>query len=339
MAFDLPQRRLNVRQIQTTKRHIPLEQIMAVEGFNPLAQGIETTGNVIGQALQKRAALRQQGEQLARLESLAGQQPGTFSGLDPSTAATFTQKMIADRATSYNPTQLQAIHSGDPQVISQAFPSGVPKEAATLAATVENRGVARDNLKIEREARREERINKDILAYSESLEKNPVIKDLKKQEVGITQVNDLSTLASTGNTVAFSVIGTKMARAMGEVGVLTESDIIRYVQSGRLDRKAADTLSRWTQGRSSQATLAEIQQINDVLSDSFASKIQPVYNTYVERLSRNYGLSPEDAAYRLDVPYTGKKPKEEKLKEIRGKSPAPLTPAKVGRFIVEEELN
>ena len=40
-------------------------------------------------------------------------------------------------------------------------------------------------------------------------------------------------LVKSGNTVAFSALGTKTAKAMGEVGVLTESDIARYVRSGR----------------------------------------------------------------------------------------------------------
>jgi len=60
------QKRIPTRQIQTTKRNIPLEQIIAIHGYNPLAEGIETTGNVLGQAILKRAELRKQGEDLAR---------------------------------------------------------------------------------------------------------------------------------------------------------------------------------------------------------------------------------------------------------------------------------
>lgn len=160
--------------------------------------------------------------------------------------------------------------------------------------------------------KREDRLNKDILMYSEALEKNPVVKELKKQDISLNQVSDLMSLVKSGNTVAFSDLGTKMARAMGEVGVLTESDIIRYVQSGRLDRKSADTLSRWVRGKPTDATLNEISQIANALSDSFESKIQPIYNTYVNRLSRNYGLTPEEAAYRLDVAYKPEKEKEGK---------------------------
>lgn len=66
MSFDLPQRRIATRQVQTQKRNVPLEQILAVQGQNPLATGIETAGNALGQVLAKKADLIRQGQQLAQ---------------------------------------------------------------------------------------------------------------------------------------------------------------------------------------------------------------------------------------------------------------------------------
>lgn len=73
MAFEIS-RRITPRQIQPIKRNIPVEQIIAVQGQNPLAMGIEATGNAVGQALTKRAELRRQGEQLALAGKLTGQE-------------------------------------------------------------------------------------------------------------------------------------------------------------------------------------------------------------------------------------------------------------------------
>lgn len=83
MGLEIPRSRITPRQIQPVRRNIPLEQIIAVEGLNPVAAGIETAGNAIGQAITKRAELRRQGQQLAQMETLAGQPAGSFSGLDP----------------------------------------------------------------------------------------------------------------------------------------------------------------------------------------------------------------------------------------------------------------
>lgn len=103
MAFDLPQRRQAIRQIQTQKRNIPIEQIIAVRGQNPMAQGIEVAGNLIGQALQQRASSRRQGEELAKLEVLAGQPEGSFQGLDPSTATTLAMQQIKNKQKTETP--------------------------------------------------------------------------------------------------------------------------------------------------------------------------------------------------------------------------------------------
>lgn len=102
MAIQLPQNRLGTKQIQAIKRNVPLEQIVAVQGQNPLATGVETLGTTIGQTLQKREALRQQGLQLAKLESLSGQQPGAFQGLDPSTASTLALTNIKNNQEEKN---------------------------------------------------------------------------------------------------------------------------------------------------------------------------------------------------------------------------------------------
>lgn len=57
------------KQIQITKRQIPIEQIIAIQGRSPVATGIETAGNVLGQALARKAELQRQGEMLARAEA------------------------------------------------------------------------------------------------------------------------------------------------------------------------------------------------------------------------------------------------------------------------------
>lgn len=94
MAFDLPQRRLSIKQIQTQKRNVPIEQIIATESYNPLAVGVQTGGDVLGDMLKKRAQSRKLGEQLAKLESLSGVAPGSYTNLDPNTASAFTMASI-----------------------------------------------------------------------------------------------------------------------------------------------------------------------------------------------------------------------------------------------------
>jgi hypothetical protein len=143
---------------------------------------------------------------------------------------------------------------------------------------------------------------------------DPRIKPLYSQGIGLGQIKEIANIAKDGNTVAAAALGVKMARGMGEVGVLTESDVTRYITSGRLDRKAADTLSRWMVGKPTDATMEEINQISSVLSDAFSGKIQPVYNEYIESLAELENETPDEISKKMAIPYRpiGQDAKEEK---------------------------
>jgi len=320
------------KQIQVTKRNVPIEQILAIQGQNPVATGIDVLGKTLGSVLTRKAELQRQGQQLAKLESLAGQKEGAFQGLDPSLATSLANKMIVDRSNAYNPQQLTALMGGDPSQMSSVFPGGVPKEAASLAVTNQGKSASRENLQADRETRKDERLGAAALNYWKTLETNPVIKTLKQQDVGLGQVDALISLVNSGNTVASNALGTKMARGMGEVGVLTDADVYRYVQSGQLARGAADKLSRMIKGIPTEATLDEMKDITRVLRQSYEQKIQPIYNDAIDRFAANYDLSPEEASKRLVIPYT--RSKKSGLKSIDPRAPQTITPATVGKYKV-----
>lgn len=155
----------------------------------------------------------------------------------------------------------------------------------------------------ERKERRDERGDDRVLRVVGMMQNDPIAREAKKQSLNMGQLGSVLALARGGNTVAAAAMGMKMARAMGEVGVATDSDIVRYVQSGRLDRRGADILSRWMTGTPTDASLEEISQIAGVLGDIYKTKIQPVYNYYSDVLSRNTGMSQEEAAFKLGVTY------------------------------------
>lgn len=154
-----------------------------------------------------------------------------------------------------------------------------------------------------RDQRRQDQMAKAVTEYGKQIETNPIIKNLQLQNIGLHNVEEMGHLIAQGNTVASAAMGMKMARAMGEVGVITEQDVKRYVQSRKLTQAAADKLSGWLNGVPSNATLGEINEITQALKDSYDSKIQPIYNRYIDRFARAYKLTPEDAAYQLAFPY------------------------------------
>jgi len=86
-----------------------------------------------------------------------------------------------------------------------------------------------------------------------------------------------------------------MAKTMGEVGMLSESDVTRYVQAKALDRSAADKLNKWIKGVPTTATLNDIQQIGKVMRQKFTEQIQPIIASYAQQMSTGLGITEEEA--------------------------------------------
>lgn len=236
---------------------------------------------------------------------------------------------VAPKTTEfYNEEQTAAIASGDPAKLSAAFGGKVPKDAVGKAFSAERIS----NTQAERANRDAERTQARFRQYLLDIEqRDPVIKQLRQQGIGLSQVNDLVGLVKAGNTVAAAAMGTKMARGMGEVGVLTESDITRYVQSGQLDRKAGDTLSKWLRGVPTQATLSEIQSISAALGGTFRDKVQPRYDQYIESYAKSEKMTPSQMASELALTYVGKR-RAEGQAPSSGEIPIALTGAKAARL-------
>lgn len=211
--------------------------------------------------------------------------------------------------TNFSPDVMQAAEEGNyPQIASLSGGKGISSKLLPfMSQAMARKGVQgrADESNADRDLNRQLRIDKGIADIGIRIDSHPMIKKLKEQEFAIDQVSTLIEMARSGNTVSAAAMGLKMAKAMGEVGVMTDADIRRYVESGKLSQAAADKLSKWIKGKPSKATLDEIEQISNAMKGSFNKKVQPIYDRHVNLLSRNYGLSQEDAAFRLDVPYSG----------------------------------
>jgi len=87
----------------------------------------------------------------------------------------------------------------------------------------------------------------------------------------------------------------KMAKTMGEVGMLSESDVTRYVQAKAIDRSTADKLNKWIKGVPTDATLNDIQQIANVMRTRFTEQIQPIISSYAQQMSTGIGITEDEA--------------------------------------------
>lgn len=301
MALNLPERRLSSPPMPR-RRQIPIDQILKVMGNNPVAQSLPGIGQQLGEALMVAAQRRKQQEQMAALGEELGVPGERFSRLSPEGASILAKSLMHQKEAEAQKVQDQGrIRLFEQQSGVKPGSFGDDFEAAKVMFTQRSIGGRQDKGLDERsDAQFKNRLNNQ----KNRLINDPRIKPLYAQNIGLKQVGEISNLVRGGNTVAAGALGVKMAKAMGEVGVLTDADVARYVQSGRLDRMAADKLSKWTRGLPSDATQAEIGQIAQVLSDSFSEKIQPIYNEYIDQFSEVEGLTPDEVSKKMAIPYS-----------------------------------
>lgn len=155
---------------------------------------------------------------------------------------------------------------------------------------------------VDRKLRAEDKVYKVIGDY----EKHPVVKELDKQGLSFDQADGLINQMEQGNQIALGALGTKMARAMGEVGVLTDADVKRYIQAQSLVQKAQDSFGRNFMGQLSKETVQDIKEVTNKMKQGFTKKRKDLYDRYIKRAYENYGkeagLSLEDVETRFAMP-------------------------------------
>jgi hypothetical protein len=324
MAIRLPQYRSSgaPRYSQSDDTQLILQTL----GQNPYARAIEDLTPLISQALQRRAELKRQSSEIAALENIAKQPSGSFAGLSIPTASSiamdYQRQNIAEAKEEENRAKnLQKIRSLESQFGYKPGELGENPDVAKLRVIQSEIGERRKGLE---EIAQKREMAKEGTGFKNRLNtqktrmiNDPRIKPLYSQDIGLKQVEDIQKMVGAGNTIAAGALGVKMAKAMGEVGVLTDQDVQRYITSGQIDRMAADKLSKWIRGVPTEATQNEISQIAMALSGSFKEKIQPIYNEYIESFSNVEGKNPYEVSRLMAIPYTKSINTVQKLQQIQ----------------------
>lgn len=137
-----------------------------------------------------------------------------------------------------------------------------------------------------------------IKRYQDSYRTSQIVKDTNKTETDYNVLTGLISEARAGNELSFTSAKTKMAKLMGEVGMLSEADVTRYATPGSLARKAIDKLKVWKEGTPLPLTLKELEDIANTLRSRQLDKLNQFKNEYTKSMSANLGIS-EDESFRL----------------------------------------
>lgn len=168
-----------------------------------------------------------------------------------------------------------------------------------------NARIENEKRRLEQQEQQEERRKASFAkSFRDKMLSDPRFKDLKKQEQAFQQIPAIMEAAKEGNEVAVSSIGTRMARAMGEVGVLTDADVVRYLGNQSYGRKILDWYNRGMKGQIPVETADDIQEVSQIMQDLVSTQVMPVYEEYASSAINSYPgeLSPEKALKILGAP-------------------------------------
>src|SRR6185295_3606766 len=73
MGIKLPETRFSAAP-QSKKREVPTKEIIDIEGNNPIAEAIKTITPALSEAIERRRALRKQGELIASMAKAGGEE-------------------------------------------------------------------------------------------------------------------------------------------------------------------------------------------------------------------------------------------------------------------------
>jgi hypothetical protein len=205
-----------------------------------------------------------------------------------------------DKLKTYTPEQVAAINSGDFSQISRAFGGGAPGDALKHAEAVQRMG----NMQQERQQREEERRKARFDVYYKEIERDPQVAGIRKRQTDLAVLEGLmNEVKQSGNQIAAAQIGARTARVVGEVGVLTDNDVRRYVEAGSIDRKYGDKLSRMIHGVPSDLTLQELETTYDIMRRKTEQILADRARAHIEKSASVEKMKPEELAGIIKVPY------------------------------------
>ena len=133
---------------------------------------------------------------------------------------------------------------------------------------------------------REERLARSaqLNAARGLLKDDPRAKKALEQGMALESIEPLLKEIESGNEMAVQSLGTQLARAMGEVGVLTDTDVIRYVQGTSWGRKLKDWWTRGAEGELPPEAIDGIRKNIKAINTNLTKNLDSVYTNAAGRM-------------------------------------------------------
>lgn len=139
------------------------------------------------------------------------------------------------------------------------------------------------NQRQDEESRR--KLQQEVNFSSNFLKQDPRYKKAIEQKGTYREVENLiNEVGKEQNQAALAALGTKLARAMGEVGVLTDADVVRYLGSRSWGRKINEWVKGGMKGTLPDDSIQELRKNLDFFKKETTANIDDIYDNAEKRL-------------------------------------------------------
>lgn len=133
--------------------------------------------------------------------------------------------------------------------------------------------------------------SKKMVSAIKALESNKIYKDADAALSEVSTIKNLVDDAVKKGGQSLAMLGPKIAKGIaGEVGVLTEQDVTRYVKNPSLVGGLMDTLAKMKSGKLTGASAENIKRLLDIMEKEALRKKQ----TKVNQIAKQYAGTTED---------------------------------------------
>lgn len=158
----------------------------------------------------------------------------------------------------------------------------------------------------------------------DELQKISTNKSYQEADKAIDAVNNVRNLAKDAKEKggqSLAMLGPRIAKGIaGEVGVLTELDVTRYVQNPQIVQSMKDTIAKVLEGKLTEPSYENLMRLADIMEQDAKHRKSEIIKKRATSYSRIMKIPFAEAMSYFDPDSAEYKPGEEKTKEIRRKT-------------------
>lgn len=144
-----------------------------------------------------------------------------------------------------------------------------------------------------------------IKTYTNSALSSPEFKKAQETLGAVDRIAELAKDAKSNGGQSLAMLGPQIAKGIaGEVGVLTEQDVTRYINDPSLAGSLRDKLLKAKAGKLSEVSYDNLMRLTDIMQKKAKDARDKTYASYATRLARNSkDLTYEEAYKKMNPEY------------------------------------